>query len=60
MFLKLPKGECGESKKMTTDLLLQNIFFGFWFIFNTYFFALWGFAIFISIVVGLIYLITRR
>jgi len=45
---------------MTTELLLSNIFFAFWYIFNTYFFAFWGVAISLSLVIGLIYLISRR
>lgn len=45
---------------MTPALLLQNTFFAFWYIFSEYFFAIWGFAFFVSIVVALIYLTARR
>jgi hypothetical protein len=45
---------------MTTDLILENSFFAFWYIFEVYFFAIWGFAIFVSLMWSLIYFITKR
>jgi hypothetical protein len=45
---------------MTPVILLQNTFFAFWYFFQDYFFAIWGFALFVSIVVAIIQLIARR
>ena len=45
---------------MTPTILLQNTFFAFWYIFGEYYFAIWGFALFISIVVALVQLTSRR
>jgi len=45
---------------MTPELLLQNSFFAFWYFLGEYFLAIWGVALFISIVTALIYFIARR
>jgi hypothetical protein len=45
---------------MTAELILGNSFFGFWYVLKDYFFGLWAYVILLSIIFGLIYLLTRR
>jgi len=44
---------------MTPELLLENTFFAFWYIFGTYFLAIWGFAFFVSLMIALLHLFRR-
>ena len=45
---------------MTPDQILGNTFYAFWYIFGQYFFAVWGFGIAVSMILGLIYLVAKR
>jgi hypothetical protein len=40
--------------------ILDNVFFGFWYVWGEYFLILWAFGWIISIVAGFIYLLTKR
>jgi hypothetical protein len=44
----------------TTTPYIVNTFYIFWFVFSEYFFAIWVLALFVSIVVALVYLTSRR
>lgn len=41
-------------------MILDDVFFGFWFIFGNYFFAIWAGAILLSIILSLAYFLTKR
>lgn len=45
---------------MPGSLILNNSFFGFWYVLGDHFIAIFSMAIFLSIVLGLVYLIAKR
>jgi len=45
---------------MAADLILNNSFFGFWYVLGNHFFAIFAMAIFIAVVLGLAFLLARR
>lgn len=45
---------------MTTEIILANVFFGFWYILGEYYIAIWSVAIVFTIVISLYYLLCKR
>lgn len=45
---------------MTPETILNNIFFGFWYILGEYFILMLACALFIIIILGIAYLLTKK
>jgi hypothetical protein len=45
---------------MTGSTILANCFFGFWYILGEYYIAIWGVALFATILISIYYLLVKR
>jgi len=45
---------------MSAEIILNNSFFGFWYVLGEYFLAIWGVVFFIAIFLGLYFLLIKR